>query len=88
MQWGLVNYLAPSARLRDDALTYARLLATRSRDGLAAIKRLGRHAADDGRSLSDGLRREQQEALRVLTGTDINEGLAAFRERRVPNFAR
>lgn len=88
MQWGLVNYLAPSARLRDDALTYVRLLATRSRDGLAAIKRLSRHAAGDGRSLSDGLRREQQEALRVLTGTDINEGLAAFRERRVPNFAR
>jgi hypothetical protein len=26
--------------------------------------------------------------MRVLTGSDINEGLAAFRERRVPNFAR
>jgi hypothetical protein len=26
--------------------------------------------------------------MRVLTGIDINEGLAAFRERRVPNFAR
>jgi hypothetical protein len=24
----------------------------------------------------------------VLTGIDINEGLAAFRERRAPNFAR
>jgi enoyl-CoA hydratase/carnithine racemase len=83
-----LSYLAPSARLRDDALAYARLLATRSRDGLAAIKRLGRHAAGGGQSLSNGLRREQQEALRVLTGTDINEGLAAFRERRVPNFAR
>jgi enoyl-CoA hydratase len=88
MQWGLVNYLAPSPRLRDDALTYVRLLTTRSRDGLAAIKRLGRHAADGGQSLSDGLRLEQQQAMRVLTGTDINEGLAAFRERRVPNFAR
>jgi enoyl-CoA hydratase len=88
LQWGLVNYLAPPARLRGDAVAYARLLATRSRDGLAAIKRLGRHAADDGRSLPDGLRREQQEAMRVLTGIDINEGLAAFRERRVPNFAR
>jgi enoyl-CoA hydratase len=88
IQWGLVNYLAPPARLRDEALAYARLLATRSQGGLAAIKRLGRHAADDGRSLADGLRREQQEAMRVLTGIDINEGLAAFRERRVPNFAR
>lgn len=88
MQWGLVNYLAPPTRLLDDALAYARLLATRSPDGLAAIKRLGRHAADDGQSLPDGLRREQQEAIRVLTGIDVNEGLAAFSERRVPNFAR
>jgi enoyl-CoA hydratase len=88
MQWGLVNHLAPAARLRNDALAYGRLLATRSRAGLAAIKRLGRHAADEGQSLSDGLHLEQQEAMRVLTGIDINEGLAAFRERRVPNFAR
>jgi len=88
MQWGLVNHLAPASRLRDEALAYARLLATRSGAGLAAIKRLGRHAADEGQPLADGLRREQQEALGVLTGIDIDEGLAAFRERRVPNFAR
>jgi len=88
LQWGIVNYLVPAARLRDDAVAYARLLATRSRDGLTAIKRLGHHAADNDGSLADGLRREQQEAMRVLTGIDINEGLAAFRERRVPNFAR
>jgi enoyl-CoA hydratase/carnithine racemase len=88
MQWGLVNHLAPAARLRDDALAYARQLASRSRAGLAAVKRLGRHAADAGQPLSNGLRLEQQEAIDVLTGIDINEGLAAFRERRVPNFAR
>lgn len=87
MQWGLVNHVVPAARLREDALAYARQLATRSRAGLAAIKRLGRHAADADQSLPDGLRLEQQEAMRVLTGIDISEGLAAFRERRVPNFA-
>jgi enoyl-CoA hydratase len=88
LQWGLVNHVAPVARLREEALSYARQLATRSCTGLAAIKRLGRHAADAGQSLRDGLRLEQREALHVLTGPDINEGLAAFRERRVPNFAR
>jgi enoyl-CoA hydratase len=88
MQWGLVNHLAPSAQLRDDALAYARMLATRSRGGLAAIKRLGRVAADAGKSLADGLRTEQQDALQVLTDPDVNEGLAAFRERRTPNFTR
>jgi enoyl-CoA hydratase/carnithine racemase len=87
MQWGLVNHLAPAARLRDDALAYARQLAARSRTGLAAIKRLGRHAGDAGQSLSDGLRLEREEAMHILTGIDISEGLAAFRERRVPNFA-
>jgi enoyl-CoA hydratase len=88
MQWGLVNHVAPAARLREDALAYARLLTTRSRAGLAAIKRLARHAANHGRDLSHGLRLEQQEAMRVLTGQDIDEGLAAFHERRMPNFAR
>ena len=78
----------PAARLRDDTLTYARQLALRSRGGLAAIKRLGRQASNEGQALADGLRSEQQEALHILTGVDINEGLAAFRERRVPNFAR
>jgi len=87
MQWGLVNHLVPTARLREDALAYARELATRSRTGLAAIKCLGRHAADAGQSLSDGLHLERREALRVLTGIDISEGLAAFHERRAPNFA-
>ncbi|MBV9559575.1 MAG: enoyl-CoA hydratase/isomerase family protein [Bradyrhizobium sp.] len=88
LQWGLVNHVVPAARLHDEALSYARQLATRSRAGLSAIKRLGRHAANAGQSLPDGLRLEQREAMHVLTGTDINEGLAAFRERRVPNFAR
>ena len=88
MQWGLVNHLASAARLRDDALAYTRQLAARSRTGLAAIKRLGRHAGDAGQSLSDGLRLEREEAMHILTGIDISEGLAAFRERRVPNFAR
>ena len=78
----------PPARLRAEALSYAQQLAARSRTGLSAIKRLGRHAADAGQSLPDGLHLEQREAMSVLTGTDIDEGLAAFRERRVPNFAR
>jgi enoyl-CoA hydratase len=88
MQWGLVNHVVAAARLQEDALACARQLATRSRTGLAAIKRLSRHAADEGQALSDGLRMEQQEAMRILTGFDISEGLAAFRERRLPTFAR
>jgi enoyl-CoA hydratase len=87
MQWGLVNHVVPAARLREDALAYAGQLASRSRTGLAAIKRLARHAADADQSLSDGLRLEQQEAVHVLICIEVSEGLAAFRERRAPNFA-
>lgn len=87
MQWGLVSYVSPAEGLDADALAYARLLATRSRTGLAAIKRLARHAADEGQGLSEGLRLERQEGVTVLSGIDINEGLAAFRERRTPLFA-
>jgi enoyl-CoA hydratase len=85
MQWGLVSHVSPSDRLRDDAMAYAKLLASRSRSGLAAIKRLARHAAQE--SLEQGLHLERQEALRVLQGPDLDEGLAAFKERRVPVFA-
>ena len=66
-------------------MAYAKLLASRSRSGLAAIKRLARHAARE--SLEQGLHLERQEGLRVLQGPDLDEGLAAFRERRVPVFA-
>jgi enoyl-CoA hydratase len=83
-QWGLVSYVAASDRLRDDATAYAQGLARRSRTGLAAIKRLARHAANE--SLEKGLHLERQEGMQVLTGVDIEEGLAAFRERRTPVF--
>lgn len=84
-QWGLVGYVAVDDRLRDDAMAYAQLLAKRSRTGLATIKRLARHAANEG--LEKGLHLERQEGMQVLTGVDIDEGLAAFRERRAPVFA-
>jgi hypothetical protein len=66
------------------------VLALTSRQLCARNLFSGEASEDDAAHGFDqlGLRREQQEAMRVLTGIDINEGLAAFRERRVPNFAR
>jgi enoyl-CoA hydratase len=84
LQWELVSYVVPAERLRDEAMAYARLLASRSRAGLAAIKRLARHAANAG--LDQGLDRERQEAMGVLPGIDVDEGLAAFKARRTPRF--
>jgi enoyl-CoA hydratase len=84
LQWGLTNYVVPVERLRKEAIAYARILATRSRHGLAAIKRLAHHAANEG--VVRGLNFEIAEATKLLSGADTDEGLAAFNARRTPVF--
>jgi enoyl-CoA hydratase len=85
LAWGLVNYVVEDADLRKSALRYCHKLATRSRTGLAAMKQLARRGID--RSLNDGLALEVEIATEALVGCDVAEGLAAFQERRKPNFA-
>jgi enoyl-CoA hydratase/carnithine racemase len=82
--WGLVAQVIPDAELRTQALAYCEQLATRSRPGLAVMKRLAREGAD--LPLADALKLEQRLALEVMTGPDVDEGLAAFGERRPPRF--
>jgi enoyl-CoA hydratase/carnithine racemase len=82
--WGLVAQVIPDAELRDRALAYCEQLATRSKPGLAVMKRLAREGAD--LSLADALALEQHLALKAMAGPDVDEGLAAFGERRAPRF--
>lgn len=82
--WGLVAQVIPDAELRDRALAYCEQLATRSRPGLAAMKRLAREGAD--LPLASALALEQSLALEAMAGPDVDEGLAAFGERRPPRF--
>jgi enoyl-CoA hydratase/carnithine racemase len=82
--WGLVAQVVPDAELRAQALAYCEQLATRSKPGLAAMKRLARDGAD--LPLADALALEQRLALKAMTGPDVDEGLAAFGERRAPQF--
>jgi enoyl-CoA hydratase/carnithine racemase len=83
--WGLVAQVIPDAELRDRALAYCEQLATRSKPGLAAMKRLARDGAD--LPLADALTLEQRIALKAMAGPDVDEGLAAFGERRPPRFS-
>ncbi|HCO43301.1 enoyl-CoA hydratase/isomerase family protein [Immundisolibacter sp.] len=83
--WGLVAQVVPDAELRQQALAYCEQLATRSRPGLAAMKRLARQGAD--LPLTDALTLEQRLALEAMAGPDVDEGLAAFGERRPPRFS-
>lgn len=85
LDWGLVNYVVPDDALQDEAMAYCAKLTKLSRSGLAAMKRLAREGIE-GR-LADGIRLELELATKHLIGGDAAEGLAAFQERRKPNFA-
>lgn len=84
LQWGLVNYVVPDDELSHAALAYCKTLASRSRTGLATMKRLGRHGLEG--SLQAGLAMEQDEVVSGLLHSDVSEGLSAFQARRIPHF--
>jgi enoyl-CoA hydratase len=84
LQWGLVNYVIPPEGLADAALDYCRTLATRSRPGLATMKRLARASLEG--SLDASLALEEATVIEGLLHDDASEGLAAFRARRTPQF--
>ena len=83
--WGLVNYVVPDGELRGKAFEYCLRLAKRSRTGIGVMKRL----AYDGleRTLADGLALEAKVVADAMRSSDTKEGLAAFQERREPNFS-
>jgi len=82
--WGMVNYLVPSDKLRLEALEYCQLLASKSAEGLGMMKNLAYSGADLG--LENALELEVNEAIKGLKSDDVKEGLAAFSERREPAF--
>ena len=83
-QAGLVNYVVPDADLHQAALEYCQTIATRSRRGIAEMKRLAREGAD--MAIDQQMRLERDAAVRALPGEDVAEGLDAFENRRKPAF--
>jgi enoyl-CoA hydratase/carnithine racemase len=81
---GLVNYVVPDERLHEEALAYCQTFATRSRPGIAEMKRLARQGAD--MTLEQSMRLERDAVVRHLQGADGAEGIASFDERRAPRF--
>ncbi len=81
---GLVNFIVPDAELVSAVDGLVDKMSNKSPLGLARMKRL----------ILDGLEMPRQEALRaeILTNNlhakseDMQEGLAAFKEKRVPNY--
>ena len=81
---GLVNRVVPDEELRDAALGLARQITQNAPLGVRAMKAFVQRAG----TLTRNLPREDLEAMhkRIRQSHDVQEGLAAQRERRAPKF--
>jgi enoyl-CoA hydratase len=81
---GLVNGVYEPGELLEKTLETARLIASKSPVALAAAKRAVNHALQGDHV--DNLKREAEEFGLLFGSEDAREGLAAFVEKRDPNF--
>lgn len=84
LQLGLVNRIAPSARLRAEAVAWARELGERAPLSLAATKKAMRAAMDHDWASCYELEAELQQQLHE--SADAREGVDAFLNKRAPRF--
>ncbi|MGH3126458.1 MAG: enoyl-CoA hydratase-related protein [Gaiellaceae bacterium] len=82
--WGLVEKVVSRDELRATALDIARTIAARSPVSIGVLRELARTTRD--LSLEEGLRREADGFRRCLESEDGAEGVAAFLEKREPQF--
>ena len=82
--WGLVEQVVPAAELIAAATAVASSFAARSPHAVAVLRELARTTRD--LSLEEGLRREADAFRRCIVSEDGTEGVAAFLEKREPNF--
>jgi enoyl-CoA hydratase len=82
--WNLVERVVPREELLDAAVGIAKTIAARSPHAVAVLRELARTTRD--LSLEEGLRREADGFRRCLASEDGAEGVAAFLEKREPQF--
>lgn len=82
---GYVNKLAPAAETVAAATEYARKIASGAPLSARMLKRFSAEALPKGPTEVAGIARSQVAVLNA--SDDLNEGLAAFKEKRAPRFA-
>jgi enoyl-CoA hydratase len=83
-EWGLVEKVVPREELLETAMGVARAIAARSPVAVGVLRELARTTRD--LPLEEGLRREADGFRRCLASEDGAEGVAAFLEKREPEF--
>ena len=83
-RYGLVNEVVADAELVERTQALAQKLAAKSPIVLSRMKRVANEATD--KSARDALRDEELELRNHQRSWDIQEGLAAFTEKRKPQF--
>jgi enoyl-CoA hydratase len=83
---GLLNRVVPYQELMAQATVWASELASGPSVAMGLVKRLVDEAS--GLPLADGLELEARLFAEVFETTDVREGVAAFRDKRRPNFRR
>ncbi len=83
-EWGLVNAVLPLSELETHVLDLARKLTLRSRRATELLKR-SVYGGLDG-TLEAALELERVAVVEILASPDYREGLAAFAEKRAPEF--
>ena len=84
-QIGLVNATVPAESLDDHVRRVAAVIAARSPSASRTLKRLVYRGLEC--SLADGLAHERAALQQIFASPDYAEGLAAFAEKRQPQFA-
>ena len=81
---GLVDRRAPGGQAMDVAMDLARGIAAGSEPAVSAVRRAAAAAVE---SFPKGMAVEAREALALFERGEAQEGFAAFRDKRPPNFA-
>lgn len=85
LDWGLVNRVYPAETLLDESLTLAKRLARGPVNALARIRQLHDSAAT--LDFDSQLREEDRLQSACSAGPEAQEGRAAFRDKRAPDFS-
>jgi enoyl-CoA hydratase len=84
-QFGMVNRVVPVSEYLDEALKLAEEIASRAPLAVRAAKKMINEAYE--RTLTDGLEEEKQTFYNLFATKDQKEGMAAFIEKRKPNWS-